>query len=85
MPRQAIPKLQTENPDLNRVQDAILPALNGLLRGALADLVRSGRGSPEGVVPAPVGTLYLRTDGGAGTTLYAKESGGSGASGWAAK
>lgn len=46
--------------------------------------VRFGSGSPEGVVTANVGTLYLRTNGGAGTTLYVKESG-TGNTGWAAK
>lgn len=44
----------------------------------------AGSGSPETVVTAPVGSLYSRTDGGAGTTLYVKESG-SGNTGWAAK
>lgn len=44
----------------------------------------SGTGSPEGVVTAPVGSLYTRTDGGANTTLYVKESG-TGNTGWAAK
>jgi hypothetical protein len=44
----------------------------------------TGRGSPQGVVSAPVGSLYTRTDGGAGSTLYVKESG-IGSSGWAAK
>jgi len=44
----------------------------------------SGAGSPEGVVIAPVGSLYGRTDGGAGTTLYVKESGTS-STGWVAK
>lgn len=44
----------------------------------------SGTGSPEGVVTAPVGSLYTRTDGGAGTTLYVKESG-TGNTGWVAK
>lgn len=44
---------------------------------------RRGDGSPEGVVVAPVGTAYLRTDGGAGTTLYVKESG-TGNTGWRA-
>lgn len=47
------------------------------------DIVR-GRGSPEGVISATVGTLYQRTDGGAGTTLYVKESG-TGNTGWIAK
>lgn len=44
----------------------------------------SGTGSPEGTVSAPVGSMFLRTDGGAGTTLYIKETG-TGATGWAAK
>lgn len=43
-----------------------------------------GNGSPEGAVAAIVGALYLRTDGGAGTTLYIKETG-AGNTGWAAK
>lgn len=47
-------------------------------------LLYSGAGSPAGVVTAPVGSLYLRTDGGANTTLYVKESG-TGTSGWVAK
>lgn len=46
-------------------------------------LVTSGAGNPEGVVTAPVGRLYLRTDGGAGTTMYLKESG-TGNTGWGA-
>lgn len=48
------------------------------------DWVQRGAGSPEGVVTASVGVLFLRTDGGAGTTLYVKESG-SGNTGWVAK
>jgi hypothetical protein len=44
----------------------------------------SGEGSPEGVREAPVGSLWTRTDGGAGTTLYVKEAG-TGNTGWAAK
>ena len=34
-----------------------------------------GSGSPETVVTAPVGSVYHRTDGGAGTSFYVKESG----------
>lgn len=65
---------------------AELDLLNQIASGiaGLAALVRSGTGSPEGVLTAPVGTLYLRTNGGAGTTLYVKESG-SGNTGWVAK
>jgi len=43
-----------------------------------------GAGSPENVVTANVGSLYIRSDGGASTALYVKESG-SGSTGWAAK
>ena len=46
--------------------------------------VAVGTGSPETVLAAAVGTLYTRTDGGAGTTLYVKEVG-SGNTGWVAK
>ncbi|RAH99184.1 hypothetical protein DLJ53_21805 [Acuticoccus sediminis] len=42
-------------------------------------------GDPEGVVSATVGAIYLRTDGGVGATIYVKETGGSGSTGWAAK
>lgn len=47
-------------------------------------IIRRGTGSPEGSVTAPVGSLYLRSDGGAGTTFYVKESG-TGNTGWVAK
>lgn len=40
-----------------------------------------GTGDPEGAVTAPVGSLFVRTDGGAFTTLYVKESG-VGNTGW---
>lgn len=43
-----------------------------------------GLGSPEGVVTSVVGGIYARLDGGAGSTLYVKESG-TGATGWVAK
>tara|TARA_R110002126_G_C10467511_1_gene500787 strand:- start:263 stop:907 length:645 start_codon:yes stop_codon:yes gene_type:complete len=45
---------------------------------------RTGANSPEGVVTAPVGSLFTRTNGGANTTLYVKESG-AGNTGWVAK
>lgn len=44
----------------------------------------SGTGTPEGAVTATVGSLFTRTDGGAATTLYVKESG-VGNTGWVAK
>lgn len=53
-------------------------------RARLAVTFRSGAGTPAGVVSAPVGSVWLRTDGGAVTTLYVKESG-TGTAGWVAK
>lgn len=44
----------------------------------------TGPGSPESAVTADVGSLFTRTDGGASTTLYVKESG-TGDTGWVAK
>jgi len=43
-----------------------------------------GTGSPEGAVTAAVGSVFHRTDGGAGTCLYIKESG-TGGTGWVGK
>lgn len=43
-----------------------------------------GTGAPENNVGAVVGSLFLRTDGGIGATLYVKESG-TGNTGWQAK
>lgn len=46
--------------------------------------LQAGSGSPEGVVTANIGSLYSRTNGGANTSLYVKESG-TGNTGWVAK
>jgi hypothetical protein len=45
---------------------------------------KSGAGSPEGVVTAPIGSLYSNTTGSTNTTLYVKTSG-TGNTGWTAK
>lgn len=52
---------------------------------ALGLTMSIGVGSPEGVVAAAVGSLYLRSDGGSGTALYVKETGAETSAGWAAK
>lgn len=46
--------------------------------------LQSGNGTPEGVITAPKGSIWLRKDGGVGTTLYIKETG-NGNTGWTAK
>lgn len=43
-----------------------------------------GTGTPEGVITAVVGSTFRRTDGGAGSSFYVKESG-TGNTGWVAK
>jgi len=45
--------------------------------------ISSGSGSPEGVLTDPVGSFYFRTNGAAGTLIYAKETG-VGNTGWVA-
>lgn len=40
-----------------------------------------GADTPEGAITAAIGSIYLRTNGGAGSTLYVKESG-TGNTGW---
>lgn len=52
--------------------------------GFFGPMVTAGVGSPEGVLVAEPGSLYLNTAGGAVTSLYVKESG-SGNVGWIAK
>jgi len=54
-----------------------------LFRGSNRGLYH-GAGTPEGSITAAPGTIYLRTDGGASTTLYVKETG-TGNTGWVAK
>lgn len=44
----------------------------------------SGEGSPEGSIVAPKGSLYTRTNGAAGETLYVKQTG-AGNTGWVVK
>lgn len=46
--------------------------------------ILKGTSSPEGSVTAPAGSIFVDISGGAGTTLYVKESG-AGNTGWAAK
>ena len=45
---------------------------------------RFGTNTPEGSVTAPIGAVYHRTDGAAGTSFYVKEST-TGNTGWVAK
>lgn len=81
--RMSLGNLETEA-DLERfLNQRTPPNLDKLLR-QLQGRWRFGTGSPEGVVTAPPGVGYLNDSGGAGTTLYVKESG-TGKTGWVAK
>jgi hypothetical protein len=51
--------------------------------GTGGSTIKWGTGSPESIVQGNVGDLWIRTDGGVGTTLYGKTSG-STAAGWSA-
>lgn len=57
-------------------------ATAGLEFGSSGPRIMAGTGSPESVVSAPVGSLWLRTD--SSTTLYVKQTG-TGNTGWIAK
>jgi hypothetical protein len=61
-----------------------LKADGSLRMGPAQVTFTTGTGTPEGVVTAPVGSLFMRTDGAATTTLYVKTSG-TGNTGWTAK
>lgn len=63
-----------------------LIAPDGTLRlgGASGPRILSGAGTPEGSITAPQGSLYLNTSGGAGVSLYVKETG-TGNTGWVGK
>lgn len=56
----------------------------GSSAGTAVRYIKWGFGSPEGVITANTGSLYLRFDGGTTTSLYVKTSG-TGNTGWTAK
>jgi len=55
----------------------------GSSTGSEVIYIKYGSGSPESSVTANIGSLYMRTDGSSGTSLYIKESG-TGNTGWVA-
>ena len=57
---------------------------NAIADGVTLGLVLTGTGSPETVVVANIGTIYLDSAGTTGVTLYVKEAGDGLATGWAA-
>lgn len=67
------------------VSSAAATALAGKLAAPAGITITSGTGTPLSVVVANIGSLFLRTDGGAATSLYVKESGNGASTGWVAK
>ena len=61
--------------------DRVLLDGSGLVFGAGLVQMLVGAGSPEGVVTAPVGSVYMQTDGNYGRTLWFKEVGAT-STGW---
>lgn len=55
------------------------------VKGTVFSLIEYGVGSPEAVLVGNPGDLYVNTDGGAGITLYVKETGVATDTGWVAK
>jgi len=66
----------------NTTADAVFPE-HVRVNGTAARLL-SGSGTPEAAVTAPIGSVFMRTDGSTGTSFYVKESG-TGNTGWVAK
>jgi hypothetical protein len=69
---------------LNGTQGVAAPNVNQITLG-IGINISAGSGTPNGVVSGNPGDLYLSTAGGAGTTLYVKESGANTNTGWQGK
>ena len=90
----AIPQDGTSSATINVLSNSSTTGIKQVVVGGrvLADNYRigfgpglfGGVGDPNGAVSAPIGSLYMRTDGGATTSLYVKTSGSSN-TGWTAK
>lgn len=62
---------------------SVVDAAQGYRHGPTTPVWKTGTGTPQGVVAAPVGSLYSRLDGGTDTAVYRKEAG-TDANGWVA-
>lgn len=70
---------------LNGTSGVAAPGVNQVTLGNTVKM-SSGTGGPEGVVPGNLGDQYTNLAGGAGTTIWVKESGASGSNvGWVGK
>jgi hypothetical protein len=58
-----------------------LQVIGGISTNGGSGTIQQGLGSPEGAITAIVGSIFMQLNGGAGSTLYVKESG-TGNTGW---
>jgi hypothetical protein len=77
--------LQTSVASGMHAYDPEIADMQTAMNSILGVLLFTGTGSPNAVVTASPGSLYLNLSGGAGTTLYVKESGVGTNTGWVAK
>ncbi len=73
----------TDTPQTHASPQAYIDIDGSYEFAAAGNKLMSGTGAPEGVVTAPVGSIWLRTDGSTSTTHYRKETG-AGNTGWVA-
>jgi len=78
------PSAGSFNPNLGAMATSWNIGFIDTMQYANATTHTDGSGTPEAVITAPVGSTFSRTDGGAGTSFYVKESG-AGNTGWIAK
>lgn len=78
-----IDKLKTSEGinELNRILQLLVDNIAG---DGVSRRIYSGYGTPESNITADIGSIYMRFDGGASTSLYVKESG-TANTGWVAK
>jgi hypothetical protein len=77
-------KARISNTALTLASGVVVESPSGFRHGAsTTPSWTAGAGTPEGAVTAPVGSLWSRTNGAAGSAVYRKESG-TGNTGWAA-
>jgi len=70
--------------NVNAVAKAVIDN-KGIVVGASGNpFISAGSATPESAVTAPIGSIFIRTDGGASTSVYFKESG-TGNTGWVGK
>ena len=80
----SVKKLATDEgvAELNRMLQFLF---NNVPGDGLNQRIFSGYATPEGAVVADIGSIYLRKDGGATTSIYVKEAGIGTATNWVAK